>query len=90
MATSSRTKTFRLIADSGGSISISPEVEMHMGLGFPDHRPVARNTASSRRLSVDVPVTVGGDMFSVMRCALATERALVNESRSGESRWSSV
>lgn len=67
-----------LIADSGGSMSISPEVEMHMGLGFPiTGRALDRGIVSS--LSVDVPVTVGGDMFSVMRCALATERALVNE-----------
>ena len=68
----------RLMADSGASISISPEVEMHMGLGFPvTGRALAHGIVSS--LSVDVPVTVGGDMFSVMRCALATERALVNE-----------
>ncbi len=68
----------RLIADSGGSISISPEVEMHMGLGFPiTGRSLQHGIVTS--LSVDVPVTVGGDMFSVMRCALATERALVNE-----------
>lgn len=68
----------RLMADSGTSLSISPEVEMHMGLGFPiTGRALAHGIVSS--LSVDVPVTVGGDMFSVMRCALATERALVNE-----------
>jgi len=67
-----------LIADSGGSISVSPEVEMHMGLGFPvTGRSLAHGIVTS--LSVDVPVTVGGDMFSVMRCALAAERALVNE-----------
>lgn len=71
-------KDLRLIADSGGSISISPEVEMHMGLGFPiTGRALSHGIVAS--LSVDVPVTVGGDMFSVMRCALATERALVNE-----------
>ena len=69
---------FKMIADSGGSISISPEVEMHMGLGFPiTGRSLSHGIVTS--LSVDVPVTVGGDMFSVMRCALATERALVNE-----------
>ena len=69
---------FQMIADSGGSISISPEVEMHMGLGFPiTGKSLAHGIVST--LSVDVPVTVGGDMFSVMRCALATERALVNE-----------
>jgi cytosine/adenosine deaminase-related metal-dependent hydrolase len=69
---------FQLIADSGGSISISPEVEMHMGLGFPiTGKSLSHGIVSS--LSVDVPVTVGGDMFSVMRCALAAERALVNE-----------
>jgi cytosine/adenosine deaminase-related metal-dependent hydrolase len=69
---------FEMIADSGGSISISPEVEMHMGLGFPvTGKSLAHGIVSS--LSVDVPVTVGGDMFSVMRCALSAERALVNE-----------
>jgi cytosine/adenosine deaminase-related metal-dependent hydrolase len=69
---------FRLIAESGGSISISPEVEMHMGLGYPiTGRSLRHGIISS--LSVDVPVTVGGDMFSVMRCALSAERALVNE-----------
>ncbi len=67
-----------MMADSGASLSISPEVEMHMGLGFPvTGRALAHGVVSG--LSVDVPVTVGGDMFSVMRCALAAERALVNE-----------
>jgi cytosine/adenosine deaminase-related metal-dependent hydrolase len=71
-------RDLQLIADCGASISVSPEVEMHMGLGFPvTGRSLAHGIVTS--LSVDVPVTVGGDMFSVMRCALATERALVNE-----------
>ncbi len=48
----------RLIADSGGSISISQEVEMHMGLGFPiTGRSLQHGIVTS--LSVDVPVTVG-------------------------------
>jgi cytosine/adenosine deaminase-related metal-dependent hydrolase len=63
-----------LIAESGGSASIAPEVEMHMGHGYPatgrllDHgiRPT---------LSIDVVTGIGGDMFGVMRCTLAAERA---------------
>jgi cytosine/adenosine deaminase-related metal-dependent hydrolase len=62
-----------LIADSGGSASISPYVEMIMGHGHP---PVGRLLAQgvTPSLSVDVTTTVPGDMFTQMRTALAQER----------------
>lgn len=64
-----------LIAESGGSASIAPEVEMHMGHGYP---ATGRLLAHGIRptLSIDVVTGIGGDMFGVMRCTLSAERAL--------------
>jgi cytosine/adenosine deaminase-related metal-dependent hydrolase len=66
---------WKLIADSGGTISLSPYVEMLMGHGYP---PYGRALAHGLRpsLSVDVVTSVPGDMFTQMRTALAAERAL--------------
>jgi len=69
---------FRIMAESGSSISVSPEVEMHMGHGYPaTGRALEFGIMPS--LSVDVVVVIAGDMFSAMRCALAAERARVNQ-----------
>ena len=61
------------IADSGGSVSISPHVEMIMGHGAP---ATARLLDHGLRptLSVDVTTTAPGDMFTQMRSALAQGR----------------
>ena len=66
-----------LIADSGGTASVSAAVEMQMGHGWPatgrllDHgiRP---------SLSIDVCSAIGGDMFSAMRATLLSQRAIDN------------
>jgi cytosine/adenosine deaminase-related metal-dependent hydrolase len=68
---------FRLMADTGGTASVAPELEMHMGHG---------DVATGRLLevgirpsiSIDVVTTIGGDMFSAMRACLAAELALRN------------
>jgi 5-methylthioadenosine/S-adenosylhomocysteine deaminase len=67
-----------LIAESGGRVSISPEVEMHMGHGYP---ATGRLLEAGLRpsLGVDVVTGVGGDLFATMRVCLAAERARVNE-----------
>ena len=67
-----------MIAASGGSASVAPEVEMNMGHGMPG---TGRFLAHGIRpcLSVDVVTGIGGDMFTVMRMALAMERALINQ-----------
>ena len=67
-----------LVRDSGGSLSIAPEVEMHMGLGYP---PVDRaiGLGIDPSLSIDVVVAISGDMFAVMRAALASARARLND-----------
>jgi 5-methylthioadenosine/S-adenosylhomocysteine deaminase len=64
---------WRLVADSGGTISIAPQVEVQMGHGWP---PVAKSLEYGLRpsLSIDVVTTVPGDMFTQMRCAFGCER----------------
>lgn len=66
---------WKLIADSGGTVSLSPYVELLMGHGYPVHgKALAHGLRPS--LSVDVVTSVPGDMFTQMRTALAAERAL--------------
>jgi 5-methylthioadenosine/S-adenosylhomocysteine deaminase len=68
----------RMIADSGGGAAVSPEVEMSMGLGYPaTGRLAAVGVAPTP--SVDVVTHVTGDLFSVMRTALAAERLRLHE-----------
>ena len=68
---------WQLVADSGGVVSIAPQVEMQMGHGWP---PTGTCIAHGIRpsLSVDVVTTAPGDLFTEMRAAFACERARVN------------
>ncbi len=68
---------WRLVADSGGLISVAPQVEVQMGHGWP---PVMKAIEYGLRpsLSIDVVTTVPGDMFTQIRSAFGTERARVN------------
>jgi 5-methylthioadenosine/S-adenosylhomocysteine deaminase len=68
---------WRLVADSGGTISIAPQVELQMGHGWP---PVMKAVEYGLRpsLSIDVVTTVPGDMFTQIRAAFGAERARVN------------
>ena len=68
---------WRLVADSGGTISIAPQIELQMGHGWP---PVRKALEYGRRpsLSIDVVTTAPGDMFTQIRSAFAAERARVN------------
>jgi 5-methylthioadenosine/S-adenosylhomocysteine deaminase len=67
-----------MIADSGGAVSIAPEVELHMGHGYP---ATGRLLAAGIRpgLGVDVVTGVGGDLFGCMRVALAAERGRLHD-----------
>jgi 5-methylthioadenosine/S-adenosylhomocysteine deaminase len=69
---------WRLVADSGGMISIAPQIEAQMGHGWP---PIMKAVEYGLRpsLSIDVVTTAPGDMFTQMRAAFACERARVNE-----------
>jgi cytosine/adenosine deaminase-related metal-dependent hydrolase len=66
---------YAAIADSGGTVSISPCAEMHVGHGVP---ATGRVLAAGIRpaLSVDYVTQVAGDMFGAMRAILSTERGL--------------
>jgi 5-methylthioadenosine/S-adenosylhomocysteine deaminase len=68
---------WQLVADSGGTISVAPQVEVQMGHGWP---PVAKAMEYGLRpsLSIDVVTTVPGDMFTQIRSAFGTDRARVN------------
>jgi 5-methylthioadenosine/S-adenosylhomocysteine deaminase len=68
---------FKLVGDTGGTASIAPEVEMHMGHGLP---PALKLLAAGIRpsISIDVVTTVPGDMFNAMRALIAGTRLIVN------------
>jgi 5-methylthioadenosine/S-adenosylhomocysteine deaminase len=70
---------WELVANSRGTISIAPQVEMQMGHGWPPFVK-ARKFGLRPSLSIDVVTTVPGDMFTEMRCAFAAERWRANDS----------
>lgn len=64
-----------MLADTGSSVAISPDVELRMGFGWP---MTGRVLAAGLRptLSVDDVPSAGGDMFSTLRTAFAVQRGL--------------
>ncbi|WP_213450126.1 amidohydrolase family protein [Rhizomonospora bruguierae] len=66
-----------LVRDSGGTVSVAPQIELQMGHGWP---PVMKAIEYGLKpsLSIDVVTTAPGDMFTNMRAAFAAERARVN------------
>jgi 5-methylthioadenosine/S-adenosylhomocysteine deaminase len=68
---------WQLVADSGGTISLAPQIELQMGHGW---APVVKAMQYGLRpsYSIDVVTTAPGDMFTQMRAAFASERARVN------------
>lgn len=63
-----------VIADSGSSVSVSPAIEMIMGHGYPMIAPALARRDLLVSLSVDVEVTVAGDMFTQLRAAYQAGR----------------
>ncbi|MBB6020270.1 cytosine/adenosine deaminase-related metal-dependent hydrolase [Paenibacillus sp. JGP012] len=70
---------FKMLADSGASLSVTPEVEMMMGHGYPATGYFLEH-GGTPTLGVDVVTSTGGDMFSQMKFALQAERSRTNES----------
>ena len=64
---------WQMLADTGGTVSIAPLVEMQMGHGSP---PTGRALQAGLRpsLSIGVVTTVPGDMFTQIRAAFGSER----------------
>jgi 5-methylthioadenosine/S-adenosylhomocysteine deaminase len=76
----------RLIAATGGHVSISPRVEMQMGHGYPaTGRLIAAGVQPS--LSVDVVSGVGGSLFAEMRGMLEAERGWQNHQALQRGEW---
>jgi len=69
---------WKMIADSGGKVSIAPAIEMQMRHGMPPFQ-AALDHGIRPSLSVDVECNMTADMFSIMRAAFILQRALLNE-----------
>ena len=68
----------RLIARSGGALSITPETELQMGMGIPvTNRALAVGLTPS--FGIDIVSDYSGDMFAQMRIGLQAARAVDNE-----------
>ncbi|MGH3585003.1 MAG: amidohydrolase family protein, partial [Pseudonocardia sp.] len=63
-----------VIAESGGSISLSPAVELMMGHGYPMTAVAGSHPQLPLSLSADVEVTCPADMFTQMRAAYQAGR----------------
>jgi cytosine/adenosine deaminase-related metal-dependent hydrolase len=70
--------------DLGVSFSVTPENEMAQGHGHPITGRL-RALGSAPSLGVDLESAIGGDMFTVARIALASQRALDNAIERGRS-----
>jgi cytosine/adenosine deaminase-related metal-dependent hydrolase len=75
----------QLMADHGATASVSPDVEMQMGFGWPaTGRLMAHGIRPS--LSIDDCAAMGGDMFATMRSTMVAQRGLDTQIRErGES-----
>lgn len=69
---------FKMLADTGASLSVTPEVEMMMGHGYPATGYFLEH-GGTPTLGVDVVTSTGGDMFSQMKFALQAERSRTND-----------
>jgi cytosine/adenosine deaminase-related metal-dependent hydrolase len=64
------------ISDTGGTVSLSPFVEMSMGIGVPPIQ-TALDFGIRPSLSVDVETSAPGDMFTQMRTAFVLQRGAI-------------
>lgn len=69
---------YELAAQSGASFSVTPEIEMMMGHGYPATGKMHKADGLVT-LGVDVVVSTAGEMFSQMKFALQAERARQNQ-----------
>lgn len=69
---------FKLMADTGTSVSVTPEIELMMGHGYPATGYFIEN-GGRPAIGVDVVTSTGGDMFAQMKFTLQAERSRVNE-----------
>jgi 5-methylthioadenosine/S-adenosylhomocysteine deaminase len=68
---------FKLMAESGGSASLSAEVELNMGHGNPATLGCLKYGLRPS-ISIDICTSVGGDMFTQIRVLMAATRGIAN------------
>jgi 5-methylthioadenosine/S-adenosylhomocysteine deaminase len=68
---------FKLMADSGGTASLSAEVELNMGYGNPATLGCLKYGLRPG-ISIDICTAAGGDMFTQIRVLVAATRGVVN------------
>jgi len=68
----------KLMADHGVSASISPDIELQMGHGWPATGRLL-DAGIRPSLSIDVCCSNGGHLFGTMRATIGTERGFDNE-----------
>jgi 5-methylthioadenosine/S-adenosylhomocysteine deaminase len=68
----------KMMADAGCSASVSPDIELQMGHGWPATGRLLR-AGIRPSLSIDVCSSNGGHMFGTMRAAIGTQRGFDNE-----------
>lgn len=69
---------YKIIAETGASVSVTPEVEMMMGHGYPLTGKLTKH-GGRPTLGIDVVTSTGGDMFAQMKFMLQAERSRINE-----------
>ena len=68
----------RMMADAGCTASISPDIELQMGHGWPATGRLL-DAGIRPSLSIDVCCSNGGHLFGTMRATIGTERGFDNE-----------
>ncbi len=79
------TSELKLIVDSGASITVTPEVELQMSHGVPLTGRL-RELGVQPSIGVDVESNISGDMFTIMRMTMQTQRNLDNQRIASETK----
>jgi cytosine/adenosine deaminase-related metal-dependent hydrolase len=75
---------YHMLADTGGTASVSADIETQMGHGWPATGKLL-DVGVRPSLSIDVCTSNGGDMFHAMKTTISTQRALDNDAPGGGS-----
>ena len=68
----------KMMADAGVSASVSPDIELQMGHGWPATGRLMK-AGIKPSFSIDVCSSNGGHMFGTMRAAIGTQRGFDNQ-----------
>ncbi|QQE77584.1 amidohydrolase family protein [Alicyclobacillus sp. SO9] len=69
---------YKMIADTGASVSVTPEVELMMGHGYPLTGKLTKH-GGRPTIGIDVVTSTGGEMFAQMKFMAQAERSRINE-----------